>query len=939
MGAMKRSLLGLTLTTGLLLTSSMVDARTLMAQSGWSVNKVASSDVPYCTMLRQYEGDVTLTFAKNTKNEGTIAIDFKRDAFDVTRPYPIKIKSGAIARQFNIKPASQGLMILRTGQDEALFDSLKENGQLSLTIDNEQFNVDMAESGQAFDNLYSCLGVAKPPRHVDAKIPVPPSLPVPERPIAKTDGAASARQQERLSQQNEQIEALLGENRQLQSRLNQWNATEESAQDVSLALREQLSAAQRRNTELLSHVNELEQQLSTAKMSINPDMSGVVAERERQIDILSQQNADLRIALDMEYARAPEVITKEVVREVPVVDGSVQSQVEMLQKRLNSAEIQKNAIESQRDQYQNLVQAERERYASLQNELQVMKTQQPAKEVVVKEVPVEVIKEVEVPVVKEVIREVPVVDASAQAQVNDLSQKITALEQEKIAIEVQKERLQSLLQSEQTKMASLQNELNDLRTRPTEKEVVVKEVPVVDGSSQERVAQLVQQIASMEQQQIAIESQRDELQNRLQEQQSQIASLQSEVQELRTRPVEKEVVVREMPTASSGDNGAVLAMQQQLAEQETLAQTYKAERDEYQRLLQIERQREREVATATTAEEGLAARIRQLENDKVELIRELEFAKSQPSTNPVSTQTPPPAQNAKLEAMNKEIAQLRADMVSLSDTKKNLEIQLQAAQQDIIQAKRQTASAPVASVSRQPIPVEQRPAPAQTQQMAMAPAPTAPENTVTDRRISQPIDLQDESIKSDRPAVATAVNSPSSPPMQKQPATTATQMAVSAPPVASAAPSVMTDDTIEKLVTASRIPLQSAVDLVDRLSGPDYAAWRWQAENVYGTAEESRMSNPAAFDQSIQNYIKKTRDRCDASFDESIRTATSAGGIQIKVADIACVNSRAEGAAASILFFTKGNTFYAIAHEADMNTFQTAMDFRDKLAATIDGAL
>ena len=55
----------------------------------------------------------------------------------------------------------------------------------------------------------------------------------------------------------------------------------------------------------------------------------------------------------------------------------------------------------------------------------------------------------------------------------------------------------------------------------------------------------------------------------------------------------------------------------------------------------------------------------------------------------------------------------------------------------------------------------------------------------------------------------------------------------------------------------------------------------------------------------------------------------------VKSADIACVDNQGQGHAASILFFAKNGMFYALAHEADMNSFEIAMDMRERLSGAL----
>jgi hypothetical protein len=141
---------------------------------------------------------------------------------------------------------------------------------------------------------------------------------------------------------------------------------------------------------------------------------------------------------------------------------------------------------------------------------------------------------------------------------------------------------------------------------------------------------------------------------------------------------------------------------------------------------------------------------------------------------------------------------------------------------------------------------------------------------------------------------------------------------------------MLSGDEIRRVVTQSRIPLRGGVSRVERVSGPDFAAFQWDTGTVYGSGEQSRLADMSAFESSVARYINKTQQRCDASFDQTVQNQ-HVNGLNVKTADIACVDARGEGQAASVLFFAYNGMFYALAHEADMNSFQTAMDMRDRL--------
>ena len=97
-------------------TSSVVQARTLAGLSDWSVRKV-DANIPYCTIVKQFDADVVLTIARNVRGEATIALNFQRNAFDLTRAYPVTLKADNVLRQYVVKPANRANLIMLTGSD------------------------------------------------------------------------------------------------------------------------------------------------------------------------------------------------------------------------------------------------------------------------------------------------------------------------------------------------------------------------------------------------------------------------------------------------------------------------------------------------------------------------------------------------------------------------------------------------------------------------------------------------------------------------------------------------------------------------------------------------------------------------------------------------------------------------------------------------------
>jgi hypothetical protein len=192
--------------------------------------------------------------------------------------------------------------------------------------------------------------------------------------------------------------------------------------------------------------------------------------------------------------------------------------------------------------------------------------------------------------------------------------------------------------------------------------------------------------------------------------------------------------------------------------------------------------------------------------------------------------------------------------------------------------------------------------------------------TTQSQRLSKPVDLN---ARPETNRVATNA---------QQPASRAARGSMS---VSNAQMQALSGDQIRQLLAASRIPLATSINRIERISGADFAAFQWDTGFVHGSGEQRRIADASNFNDAVNSYIQKTASRCSSTFDQSVEVIASTNTMTVKAADIACVDQNANGNAASILFFEHEGMFYALAHEADMNTFTVAMDMRDRLAQSI----
>lgn len=187
-----------------------------------------------------------------------------------------------------------------------------------------------------------------------------------------------------------------------------------------------------------------------------------------------------------------------------------------------------------------------------------------------------------------------------------------------------------------------------------------------------------------------------------------------------------------------------------------------------------------------------------------------------------------------------------------------------------------------------------------------------------------------QNVVSQEPIISAPLNSTSS--QDAQPVQVASYSPSTPVQTSSSQEQALSGDKIKRLVMDSNIPVVGSIERVAKVSGPDFAAFRWDTGQVYGSAEQTRLSSPSGFNRSVDQYISKIQSRCQGSFDQTNATASVSSGLTVRSVDMACISPDQTGATVSVLFFEENGMFYALAHEADLSTFETAMDLRDNLA-------
>jgi hypothetical protein len=148
-----------------LLTSSVLVAPAFSADvkpvSGWAITKIDGADSnagPYCTLSRQYDNGAIVTLGRNTTEEYSLAVDFRKERFDTDRAYKLSLQPGpGQVRAFEMMPVSPAAMVVRLGWDETFFSALEKSKNLTVGISGEEYAFAMPDIQSGQSDLTACM--------------------------------------------------------------------------------------------------------------------------------------------------------------------------------------------------------------------------------------------------------------------------------------------------------------------------------------------------------------------------------------------------------------------------------------------------------------------------------------------------------------------------------------------------------------------------------------------------------------------------------------------------------------------------------------------------------------------------------------------------------------------------------------------------------------
>lgn len=229
----------------------------LQPSTQWAVNKVETSSDGngYCAVARRFRPNTILTFARNSGNEASFALDFQQPRFRQAQGMEVMLDPGAgQQRAFEVFPVSNQAFVIRLGQDDEFFEALGKTGFLRVAFGDKAYHFDLSDIDTGQAKLATCVASTLGPAAADDEY------------YPAVDEASAA------------------------------DSSEESAEDKEFQrVRRQLAKLQSDNRRMTSGIIQAEPVSETGGREINSDqLSGRLAMLERENNDLKSKLRDIK---------------------------------------------------------------------------------------------------------------------------------------------------------------------------------------------------------------------------------------------------------------------------------------------------------------------------------------------------------------------------------------------------------------------------------------------------------------------------------------------------------------------------------------------------------------------------------------------------------------------------------------------------------------------
>jgi len=174
---------------------SATDIGLLKPHGLWQVGAINAQNVSYCAMVNQFDKEVSLAFARNSKGSGSLAISFPGEILETGAAYEIALQmDDQEGRRYTVHASSPRSIIVQIGQDDDFYSSLGSNGTLHIALPTIDMKFDLKKFSSSYISLVDCadkLPQRDGPRTAAMPVPSVDKLPLPTT-VPETKTAALA---------------------------------------------------------------------------------------------------------------------------------------------------------------------------------------------------------------------------------------------------------------------------------------------------------------------------------------------------------------------------------------------------------------------------------------------------------------------------------------------------------------------------------------------------------------------------------------------------------------------------------------------------------------------------------------------------------------------------------------------------------------------------
>lgn len=784
-------------------------------QGEWAVTRVAAKGPgkePYCTMARRFTDNVILTFARNAKEEASLAMDFQPNTLAKGQSYYVTLATGANEkRAFDVIPVSDKAMVIRLGQDPAFHNALAQSGKLDIDVAGLQFEFNVPDMAKGHQDMSGCVtsivepAAGEPMQQAQA---VAVGKPAPEAVLMAPASKVTSPQIPAPVMHDAQLgemEALREENMRLKSALERERREYEDRFMKEGSGSSQVSEVMEKLKLLEKENGDLKYQLADARSMANAKPAAPATPSCPAVSDNTAQAAELSL-LREENARLKADIASQKTAMI---------ELEMKSKSVSAGDDKKSALDMAtitrlQSRVDELMSQNSELQSSLMSAQAAASTASAA----------------------------PAGETISLSQLRSVEQQLRLVETERDTLRSQIEKMNAGKEETLVNLSGSDWNLEQATRRYNEAEREIRRLGT----------QLEQSRAKCTAEKKDIEYMLFDPEIATQEQISKLMTLETELNAAKAELSRKDTEVSER---ISSYEQQITALQGQVEVEKSA----------------VSNQMSLEVARAIAEKNDVTQRLSQVESEKMALEQKLAAA-IQPAAGA-------PYEGADNISIERDVAVPRAvDVVSVDPVSTERRAGYVSAREEGI-AGQPIALAPKSAVSADSfVPTEDIVAPVVAQALPVA------------QKVVQNTNL-------------------------------------------------VTAEALSGLLRQAGVALSSDVTKVEKASGPAQVAYSWDASGLFGSAEQKTMDRPEQFQTMVNQYLEKTKARCNGDFAASPVPAADVAGMQVSSYEIACISPEGNGATAALVFYGQNGLFTTVAHEAGMDTMDMAMDARDRVISSL----